>query len=150
MKLSKQLWNGFVMELAAFSLLVASVVWLWRSNLLLFIVVLVESLTALGLWHNRYDLSFFLIIAVLGSLAEAVFVRFGVWHYANPTLLGVPLWFPLAFGTTGLIGERLSRTITEMWELVSPSPTFKGYAGIIKPYRSNPGTIVQEFDGLSF
>jgi len=123
---SKRLWNELVMELAAFSLLVASVVLLWRNNLLLFTVVLVEGLIALRLWHDRHDLSFFLVISVCGSLAEAVFVYFGVWHYANPTFLGIPLWFPLAFGTTGLIGGRLSRTMTMIWESVSPSPASEG------------------------
>ena len=126
MKHSNQVWAELVIELAAFSILVASVGLLWRNNPLLFIVMLVECLAALGLWHERYDLSFFLIIAVLGSLAEAVFVYFGVWHYANPTFLGVPLWFPLAFGTTGLIGERLARTVTAMWDAVSPLPASKG------------------------
>jgi len=114
------------MELAAFSLLITSIVLLWRDNLLLFTVVLVEVLAALGLWHDKYDLSCFLVVAVLGSLAEAVFVHFGVWHYANPTFLGVPLWFPLAFGTAALIGERLVRAITEMWEEESLSRASKG------------------------
>jgi hypothetical protein len=116
MQPSKQLWKDIAVEFAAFSLLVASVSLLWRNNLLLFVVALIECLATLALWHDRLDLSFFLIIAVLGSLAEAVFVRFGVWHYANPTLLGMPIWFPLAFGTTGLIGGRLARTITQIWE----------------------------------
>jgi hypothetical protein len=116
MKPSKQLWKELLIEFAAFSLLVASVSLLWRNNLLLFMVALVECLAGLALWHDRLDVSFFLIIGVLGSLAEAVFVHFGVWYYANPTLLGVPLWFPLAFGTTGLIGGRLARTITRIWE----------------------------------
>ena len=126
MKHSRHPWNELVRQLLAFSLLVASVVLLWRNNLLLFVVVLVEGLIALALWHDRYDVSFFLIIAVLGSLAEAVFVHFGVWHYANPTLLGVPLWFPLAFGTTGLIGGRLARTMADMREEASQSPASKG------------------------
>ncbi|MDY6878009.1 MAG: hypothetical protein SWK90_17645 [Chloroflexota bacterium] len=103
----------------AFSLLTASIVLLWRDNLLLFIVMLVESLAALGLWHDRYDLHSFLVIAVMGSLAEIGFAQFGVWRYANPTLLGIPLWFPLSFGTAALIGERLVRTITGMWEEAS-------------------------------
>lgn len=115
MKLSKQLWKDLVIEFAAFSLLVASVSLLWRNNLLLFAIALVECLTALALWHDRLDVSFFLIIAVLGSLAEVVFAHFGAWRYANPTFLGVPLWFPLAFGTTGLIGGRLARTVTQIW-----------------------------------
>ena len=101
MKHSRQLWVELTMELAAFSVLVASVSLLWKNNLLLFIVMLIGCPVALALWHNRLDLSFFLIIAVLGTLAEAVFVQFGVWYYTNPTLLGIPLWFPLAFGTTG-------------------------------------------------
>jgi uncharacterized membrane protein YoaT (DUF817 family) len=121
----KQLRNELVRELAAFSLLETSIVMLWRNNLLLFIIVLMESLAVLSLWHNQYDLIFFLVMAVLGSLAEAVFVHFGVWRYGNPTFLGVPLWFPLAFGTAGLIGGRLVRTITEMWE-ARPTRTSKG------------------------
>jgi uncharacterized membrane protein YoaT (DUF817 family) len=120
MNFSKEPWRELGVELAAFCVLVSSVVLLWRNNSLLLIVALVEALAALGLWHKRYDISFFLVIAVLGSLAEAVFVHFGVWHYANPTLLGVPLWFPLAFGTTGLIGQRLARTITRIWDKTSP------------------------------
>jgi uncharacterized membrane protein YoaT (DUF817 family) len=87
---------------------------LWWNNLLLFAVMLVECAIALVLWHERIDVSFFLVIAVLGTLAELSFVRIGVWQYANPTLLGVPLWFPLAFGTTGLIGGRLARAMAEM------------------------------------
>jgi hypothetical protein len=118
---SKPLWSELLQELTAFSLLVASVSLLWRNTPLLFIIALGEALGALALWHERYDLSFFLIIAVLGSLAEAVFVHVGVWRYAHPTFAGIPLWFPLAFGTTGLIGERLARTITELWDEASPS-----------------------------
>ena len=126
MKHSKQPWNGLVSELAAFSLLAASIVLLWRDNMLLFIVILIEGMVALGFWHDRYDLSVFLVIAVLGSLAEAVFVHFGVWRYANPTLLGVPLWFPVAFGTSALIGKRLVCTITSMGEEASRSRAAKG------------------------
>jgi hypothetical protein len=75
---SKQLWKELVIEFAAFSLLVTSVSLLWRNNLLLFVVALAECLAGLALWHDRLDVSFFLIIAVLGSLAEAMFVHFGV------------------------------------------------------------------------
>jgi uncharacterized membrane protein YoaT (DUF817 family) len=122
MRHPRALWTELIMELAAFSVLIASVALLWRNNLLLFIVALVECLMALALWHDRLDVSFLLVIALLGSLAEAIFVRFGAWYYTNPTLLGVPLWFPLAFGTTGLIGGRLAQTLTGLWEKVCSSP----------------------------
>jgi hypothetical protein len=47
-------------------------------------------------------------------MAEVVFVRFGVWQYANPSCLGVPIWFPIAFGLARLVGQRLSVTIMAM------------------------------------
>jgi hypothetical protein len=114
------------MEVFAFSLLVVFVSSLWRNNLLLFFVMLIECSVALYLWHGRLELCFFFIIAVLGSLAEAVFVRFGVWQYANPTFLGMPVWFPLAFGTTGLIGARLALTLTAIWDSICPPPASEG------------------------
>jgi hypothetical protein len=121
MKHSKHLWYELIKSLVAFSLLTVFVASLWRDNLLLFSVMLAEGLVALWLWHDRYDLSFLFVIGGLGSLAEAAFVQFGVWRYANPTLLGIPLWFPVAFGTAGLIGGRLARTLAGIWEEISPS-----------------------------
>lgn len=118
---STRRYTDLTLTLVAFCLLVASVSLLWRYNWVLFGVALALCLMSLILWHDRLDVSFFLIIAVLGSVAEAVFVRFGVWQYANPTVLGMPIWFPLAFGTTGLIGARLARTISELWEEASAS-----------------------------
>jgi uncharacterized membrane protein YoaT (DUF817 family) len=122
----RQLTKQLLGEIGAFVILVASVVFLWRNGPLLFLVALAEALAGMALWHERYDLSFFAVIAVLGSLAEVVFVHFGVWHYANPTFAGVPLWFPFAFGTCGLIGSRLARTITEIWGRASPLEAPRG------------------------
>ena len=111
---------AFLMAFVGFVLLIASVLLLWRNNLLLLIVMLVECAIALGLWHERIDVSVFLVIAVFGTMAELAFVRVGVWQYANPTLVGIPLWFPLAFGTTGLIGGRLARAMTDVWDRKRP------------------------------
>jgi len=118
---STRQWTDLALTLAAFCILVASVSLLWTNNWLLFVVALVECVVGLILWHDRLDVSFFLIIGVLGSMAEMVFVHFGIWQYANPTFLGMPVWFPLAFGTTGLIGARLARTISELWDKAHPS-----------------------------
>lgn len=121
MNQARRPWIELATELIAFAILVASVTSLWRHNLLLLGVTLVECVVALRLWHARLDLCFFLVIAVLGTLAEAVFVHCGVWHYANPSLLGIPLWFPLAFGTTALIGVRLAGTAATLWDRISPA-----------------------------
>ena len=118
-----RIWQReLVAAFAAFVLLETSVLLLWRNNMQLLAAMVVECLLALARWHERIDVSFFLVIAVLGTLAEVLFVRVGIWQYANPTLLGLPLWFPLAFGTTGLIGGRLARTIADLWARERPAP----------------------------
>jgi hypothetical protein len=122
----RSVWIELGVELAAFVVLVTCVSLLWRHNLILLLVMAAICGIALARWHERLDLSFFLVIAVLGSMAEMVFVYFGVWEYANPTFMDVPVWFPLAFGTTGLIGGRLARTMTTMWDLVSPVGAAEG------------------------
>lgn len=105
-----------ILEITAFALLQGSIVLLYRNNGLLLGVLLIEALVALRLWHEPHDVSFFLIIAVLGSVAEAIFAQFDVWRYANPTALGVPLWFPVSFGLAGLIGQRIVHTILALWQ----------------------------------
>ncbi|MEJ2150676.1 MAG: hypothetical protein P8Z40_14530 [Chloroflexota bacterium] len=116
MRLAKQLWTELAVQSGIFCLLVVSIALLWRNNALLLAVIVAECLMALALWHERHDVSFFLILAVLGTLAEIAFTRSGVWQYANPTLLGIPPWFPLAFGTAGLAGQRLASTAAKAWE----------------------------------
>ena len=121
MRQRRSVWIELGVELAAFVVLVTCVSLSWRYNLILLLVMVAICGIALTRWHERIDVCFFLVIAVLGSMAEMVFVYFGVWEYANPTFMDVPVWFPLAFGTTGLIGGRLARTMTEIWNLASPA-----------------------------
>jgi len=100
---------------AVFCVLAVTIVLLWRQNTLLLAAALGEAVVALRLWHERYDLIFFLTLATLGTLAEIVFVQAGVWRYTNPTLVGIPIWFPLAFGTAGLACERLVAGLLRRW-----------------------------------
>jgi hypothetical protein len=52
-KRSKRLLKELVKEVAAFSMLVACVRLLWKSNILLFAVSLIMALTVLGFWPDR-------------------------------------------------------------------------------------------------
>ncbi len=122
MKSSKRLCFELVRELATFSLEAAAIILLYQDNLLLLATISVETLLVVSLWHERRDIAAFLGLALVGSVAEAVFVHFGVWRYANPSLLGFPPWFPVAFGLAGLIGQRLVGTVTEMWKT---APTWR-------------------------
>ncbi|MCL6430215.1 MAG: hypothetical protein K6V36_05055 [Anaerolineae bacterium] len=119
----RSLWGDLAVQFAAFVYMAVCVSLLWRNNLLLLGAMSAECVVVLALWHDRLDLSFFLVIGVLGTLAEALFVYSGVWRYANPSVLGVPVWFPVAFGTTGLIGGRMARTLAALWGEVRRSST---------------------------
>jgi hypothetical protein len=121
-RLTKQLWGELAVQSGTFCLLVTSIVLFWRNNALLSAIVAAECVMALMLWHERHDVSFFLALAVFGTLAEMAFTHSGVWQYANPTFLGIPLWFPPAFGTAGLAGQRLARTAAAVWETRERSP----------------------------
>jgi hypothetical protein len=116
----KSLWVELGAETATFVLLEACVVLLWRHNVPLLLAAAAICALSLARWHERLDICFFLVIAVLGTMAEMVFVYFGIWRYANPTFMEVPVWFPVAFGTTGLVGGRLAQTMTSIWDRASP------------------------------
>ncbi len=62
-------------------------------------------------WHRRRDPLLSIVAAVAGTIGELVFVRFDVRHYTHPSVLGIPAWFPLAVGTTSVIGARMAATI---------------------------------------
>jgi hypothetical protein len=115
----RQLFIDLFWELVAFFILVSSIAFLWQSNLFLLTTVIIQCLVILWFWHERYDVTFFVVISVFGTIAEGAFVRSGIWHYNNPTFYGIPLWFPVAFGTTALISQRLALTLTDIWNKVA-------------------------------
>jgi hypothetical protein len=116
----RSLWIELGTEMAFFVVLEACVALLWSNNNLLLLVSAIICAVSLARWHSRLDICFFLVIGVLGSLAELAFVQYGGWQYANPGWIGIPVWFPLAFGTTGLIGGRLARTLNAIWDKAKP------------------------------
>ena len=101
-------------ELATFALLAASIILLYRHNTLLSGVLLLQALIVLRRWDDPLEHGSFWVTAVLGTAAELVFVHYGIWRYANPSLWGVPLWFPVSFGIAGLIGQRTTRTMVRL------------------------------------
>jgi len=113
-KAKRQVGRELLLETVILVGLVASIVALWPDNGLLWCLVLGESVSALLLWHRREDVAIYAASGLVAALAEVVFVHSGVWHYANPVWLGVPIWFTPAFATAALCGLRLARTTIEL------------------------------------
>ena len=107
-------WSFLFLEAALLIITVASVSLFYRQNLLLFAIMAAGWAIALKLFHTKEDITLLLSGAVIGAVAEIVAVRTGAWSYANPTVLGVPLWLPLLWGGSILFTKKLTQTILEL------------------------------------
>lgn len=107
MKLTASPRTRLILATMAFIILVVSIVRLWSNNGLLGLVILIQNLLALSYWKRRRHVFRFVATALIGTIAEVAFVASGAWSYANPTLMGIPLWFPLSFGQAGLLGQEI-------------------------------------------
>jgi uncharacterized membrane protein YoaT (DUF817 family) len=108
--------KGLLLGFALFSFTAFLIISLWKNNVQLLLVLLAECIAILWIWHDRFDISFFSVLSVVGTIAEIAFVSSGVWSYTNPTFLGIPLWFPVSFGTAGLLGGRIARSLSTLLE----------------------------------
>jgi uncharacterized membrane protein YoaT (DUF817 family) len=115
MRDSTQPFIQLLQEALVFAALTASIIVLHRHNWFLLAVLCLLLIAVVTHWHRRSDVVCLLVIGSLGTAAEVLFVRFGVWRYANPSWLGVPVWFPISFGLAGLVGLRVTRSVTTLW-----------------------------------
>ena len=106
-KIEKEL----VLDVIRFVLGVAAIALLYKNNTLLVAIMLTGWLIAIKTWHRKEDIYIFVIAAAAGTIAEAVAIKFGAWHYSNPTALGVPIWLPLLWGSAVVFIKRFSETV---------------------------------------
>lgn len=100
-----------LLEMALPAIAVASVALLWRNNLILTIILFVESAVALYMWREKADILLFFGGFVGGPTAEVIAINFGGWTYSNPTLLGAPMWLPFLWGLAVLVMKRSAQTV---------------------------------------
>lgn len=83
----------------------------YTNNLLTTILLLALLGLEAIFWHEKTDFLLFLVGAIVGPTGEIIAILFGAWQYANPTLLGIPIWLPLAWGIITLSIKRISDTL---------------------------------------
>ncbi len=81
---------------------------LYRHNELLAALIVIITVLGLKLSGEREDVHIYVVGAIVGTAAEIIAVSFGVWQYANPTTLGIPLWLPFAWGAGAVLIKKLS------------------------------------------
>lgn len=86
---------------------------LWREEVLLFVLLILNAILMLYLVGFRKNLVIFLFCAVFGAIAEIIAIYFGAWHYSNPQILGIPIWLPVLWGIASLFMNNLSKVVSK-------------------------------------
>jgi hypothetical protein len=73
-----------IFQLFLFVITILAVSFLWGDNPILLIVLVLESILVLILWHKKYDLIYFVVGAIFGPLAEITAIYSGAWEFTNP------------------------------------------------------------------
>lgn len=100
--------------LAAATLLLTA--FFWTTPLMLSVFLFVVAVVMLIVEKRRSAIFVYIVIFMLGPLSEALVMRFGAWSYAEPHLLGFPIWLPFIWGNAGLFINRLSFYIRSLAE----------------------------------
>lgn len=109
-KLYMRMMFYVVIFLACIILIISFFMDVIALTLLLFILLIIS----LRFDYRKGDAYYVIIAAILGPVGEIICIYFGVWRYANPTLLGIPLWLPVLWGATPLAIIKISRIIKEL------------------------------------
>ncbi|MFH0868605.1 MAG: DUF2878 family protein [archaeon] len=116
MKTKIRVKKEFFYELTLFIITVTIVSYFYRNNLLLTALLILLWGLSIMLWHTKQDVQLFITGAVFGTAIELVCTHFGVWHYGNPSFLGIPVWLPLAWGVFVVMIVRTADTFAGFWK----------------------------------
>lgn len=76
---------------------------LWQTPVVLAVVLGLIGISGLALNRRRSLVGVYLGAFIGGPLAEAVMIYSGAWSYAEPHLLGFPLWLPFLWGNAAVL-----------------------------------------------
>lgn len=101
--------KNLVLDLTIGATCLSIICLLWSNNLLTAFLLLIVCCASLHYWHRKREMVIFITASIAGPMAEIICIKFGVWSYANPTFLDIPLWLPLAWGLGVTLVYRISK-----------------------------------------
>lgn len=102
--------NELLLEILLFWSGMLTIGMLYNNNLILTLFLIAYWTIGIKYWYKLHDIYLFITGAVVGPLGEIICISFGAWQYANPTLLGIPLWLPFAWGFATVLIKRIAET----------------------------------------
>jgi hypothetical protein len=85
----------------------------WGEPYLVLVMVCIFSVLMLAVEYTKTAIFLYIIVAILGPLAEVVAIISGVWVYTEPQIMGIPLWLPLVWGNSALFILRIHAFLKE-------------------------------------
>lgn len=114
MKITEKIEKELILEFILFCCGIASISLFFKNNLLLTALLILAWSIGIKFWHKKHDIYFFVIGAIVGPMAEIICIHFGVWQYVNPTILGIPIWLPFAWGLATMLIKRIAETFVKI------------------------------------
>jgi len=111
---SKKFEKELLFDIILFVVGILLIVLFYLDNFLLTALLFITWIFGLKFWYKKHDSYFFVIAAIVGPIGEIVAIGFGVWQYANPTFLGIPLWLPLAWGLFAVMIKRIAEIFVDI------------------------------------
>jgi len=111
-KIKKELLS----ELVLFVFAVFTIILFKGHNLMVIVLLIIGWILALQIWHTREDIMLFVVAGICGAIAEIIAIHYGIWQYAHPDFLGIPIWlFPL-WGYASVFLNRFSNTLLYFYD----------------------------------
>ena len=83
----------------------------WKQNLLAFSLIMLASAAYLHMNRSKQELILYLVVFLIGPIAETIAIIFGAWYYSNPNIYLVPIrLFPI-WGHAAVFVKRLYEDI---------------------------------------
>ena len=109
MKISKEDRHNLIRDFAIFRFLVFLVILVWKNKVLVLFVLMGTYCVRYLLWPNNEDHVVFISGAVMGTTAEIIATKVGIWSYSLPTFFNIPLWLPCAWGVVSVLIIRIAQ-----------------------------------------
>ncbi len=116
MRFSDKVVKELIAWVALLGAFIALVSLFHENNILIAVSLIILWLVVMKFLYKKHDIYFFVTGAAVGTIAETISIYSGVWEYANPTYLGIPLWLPIAWGFAAVLIRRIAEILAESKE----------------------------------
>ena len=106
----KNIFIGFIV----FTIMILFLYFFWKNNLILAVLFLAVSAVILLNFSSKEEKVLYFISFVLCPVFDLILVPRGLWTYANPFVLGVPLWLPLTYGLGTVMIVKIGNSIARL------------------------------------